>query len=431
VDLNTLESAPLLPDVFMDSFDVQGDYVSVCSLHPDTGEIQRMYMDLRTGLFLEPPVPGNYTDIFYRDGIWLCVSWRDFATVYAGTSREDFLRAEIGGDALQIVNSGTLLLTSEDGCNLSLHDLSGQCLSKVVLTESPYSYTCLAIIPSQAFGGYFMIITDHSGSLRLLFWDMTISRLGENISFAPIPEPAEAEAAVRIRAEELSIRYGLNILVGTDCNTDFYDFTAEPVTDWELVAHGLDTLEDALEDYPEDFFRQLRYGDVRRTEIHLVGSISATNSEYVDTYEAFVQENYDCHVMVADITQADVSTYYHEFSHIIDSYLEWDAMEREGALFSEETWCSLNPRWFDGYSYDYSWQQDVEDYTAFVGTYATINPTEDRAMVLEYAMVDFGRWTFENAQVLTEKLDYYCRCIRDAFDTSGWPDTVLWEQYLP
>jgi hypothetical protein len=52
-------------------------------------------------------------------------------------------------------------------------------------------------------------------------------------------------------------------------------------------------------------------------------------------------------------------------------------------------------------------------------------------MVLEYAMVDFGRWTFENAQVLTEKLDYYCRCIRDAFDTSGWPDTVLWEQYLP
>jgi hypothetical protein len=228
----------------------------------------------------------------------------------------------------------------------------------------------------------------------------------------------------------MSVRYGLSILVGTDCGTDFFDFTAETMMDWGLVDDALDTLEDALEDYPEGFFQQLRYGDVRRTEIHLVGSITAITYEYVDTYEAFVQENYDCHIMVADITQADISTYYHEFSHIIDSFLEWDAMDREDALFSEDAWCSLNPWWFDGYTYDYSWQQDMEDYTAFVGTYSTINPTEDRAMVLEDAMMDYGHWTFEDAAVLLEKLDYYCRCIRDAFDTSGWPDTVLWEQYL-
>jgi len=48
---------------------------------------------------------------------------------------------------------------------------------------------------------------------------------------------------------------------------------------------------------------------------------------------------------------------------------------------------------------------------------------------MQYAMAEYGSWTFEDAAVLLEKLDYYCRCIRDAFDTTDWPETVLWEQY--
>ena len=73
----------------------------------------------------------------------------------------------------------------------------------------------------------------------------------------------------------------------------------------------------------------------------------------------------------------------------------------------------------------------MQDYTCFVDSYSTIKPTEDRARVLEYGMSQYGSWTFEDAPVLLAKLDYYCRCIRDAFDTTGWPDQVLWEQYLP
>ena len=106
-------------------------------------------------------------------------------------------------------------------------------------------------------------------------------------------------------------------------------------------------------------------------------------------------------------------------------------MNRENALFNEDDWCGMNPGWFPGYTYDYSWEQYVQDYSAFVDSYSTINPTEDRARVLEYAMVDYGYWTFEGCEILLNKLDYYCCCIRNAFDTTGWPDTVLWEQYLP
>ena len=28
------------------------------------------------------------------------------------------------------------------------------------------------------------------------------------------------------------------------------------------------------------------------------------------------------------------------------------------------------------------------------------------------------------------KLEYLCRCIRDCFDTTGWPETTVWEQVL-
>ena len=161
-----------------------------------------------------------------------------------------------------------------------------------------------------------------------------------------------------------------------------------------------------------------------------MGTITATNSEYVDTYAAFVQDGYDRHVMVMDIYLSDETTYYHEFSHIIDSFLEWDAANREDALFSEEAWASLNPDWFPGYTWDYSWQQYVEDYSAFIDDYSTINPTEDRARVLEYAMAEYGYWNFYDCEVLTNKLEYYCSCIRDTFDTTGWPEDLLWEQYL-
>ena len=68
--------------------------------------------------------------------------------------------------------------------------------------------------------------------------------------------------------------------------------------------------------------------------------------------------------------------------------------------------------------------------TSFVDGYATISPTEDRARVMEYAMIESGEWTFRDSPVLQKKLDYYCRCIRDAFDTTGWKPTELWEQYL-
>ena len=37
---------------------------------------------------------------------------------------------------------------------------------------------------------------------------------------------------------------------------------------------------------------------------------------------------------------------------------------------------------------------------------------------------------FEPGSGLRAKLEYYAECIRDCFDTEGWPEVLPWEQVL-
>lgn len=62
----------------------------------------------------------------------------------------------------------------------------------------------------------------------------------------------------------------------------------------------------------------------------------------------------------------------------------------------------------------------------FVWSYACTFPTEDRATMMESAMsYDAGTMAWNPG--LLNKLKYYSQCIRDCFDTTGWPETLPWE----
>lgn len=430
LDLNTGEELPLLTGTeYIEYYTVHSDYITV-EYYTDSGMKAAAVLDLITGDVLHLPLEGAFNNIYYENGIWLADTYRDHYVAYVCDASGEPLRADLEYATLQMLDDGNILCIWDDGCHISLHDSKGAALAQTTLTSTPYSYMAATLIPSQSFGGYFVVATDYASSIRLLYWDTSIGEIGDDIPFAPIPEPSEWEAALRQRARQLQETYGLTIFLGEDAETSFYDFEAVYVTDWELVDEQMDVLEDALQDYPEGFFRQLRYGDIHCIEIHLVGNLNATTAEYVHTYEAFVQYEYDRFVMGVDLYLVNKETYYHEFSHMIDKFLEWDFYNREDAVFSEDGWNSLNPSWFPGYSYDYSRELFLVDDESFVDSYSTINPTEDRARVLEYAMADYGSWVFDDREILREKLAYYCRCIRDAFDTTGWPDDLLWEQYL-
>jgi len=78
----------------------------------------------------------------------------------------------------------------------------------------------------------------------------------------------------------------------------------------------------------------------------------------------------------------------------------------------------------------YALHHDRWDYNDkyFISSYACTYPTEDRATVWEQSMVG-NDYPFRN-KPLREKLEYYSRCIRDCFDTTGWPEVLPWEEVL-
>lgn len=430
LDLETGEERPILDaDTEVSYLDNSFGYLKVVYYHPDSGEECVVFLDLETGERFDAPFKGNRGCEFWN-GNFLLSGYEETFVYTLIPAEGGAVTVDLGHDNMELIDNGLILKNMNAGEQISIHDLSGRSLAQCSICEEGYSYEYFDLIPNETLGGYFLVLSNHGRGMRLLYWDTDKGQRGTDIAFAPVPEPSQQEAELQARVAQLEAEFGVDILIGEDAAGYFYDFAVQVVTDYEDIQDALDTLENALDDYPEGFFRQLRYGDIHSLKIHLMGAITATNSEYVDTYAAFVQDGFDSHVMVMDIYLSDEATYYHEFSHIIDSYLEWDAAEREDALFSEETWASLNPDWFPGYTWDYSWQQDVEDYGAFIDSYSTIKPTEDRARVLEYAMAEYGYWNFHEQEVLMNKLEYYCSCIRDAFDTTGWPEDLLWEQYL-
>lgn len=64
----------------------------------------------------------------------------------------------------------------------------------------------------------------------------------------------------------------------------------------------------------------------------------------------------------------------------------------------------------------------------FDSDYSMTYPTEDRATRFVAAMTQAP--LLEESPGMQKKLDYYAQCIRDCFDTEGWPEVVHWELVL-
>ena len=362
---------------------------------------------------------------------WLYEKYLEDYIYYLHIDGEEQLRFVPEESTITILPEGYLMRSTMDGTTLALYNMDGTSVSACTILENGNGYLTANPIWNEEQGGYFFILRNYDDVGRLIFWDISKTIENEDLVMEPLPETDAEQAALEARAAELEQKYGVTILVGDQCDTQFDEFSATLVSDWDRVITALDTLDQALSVYPNGFFRQLRFGYVQGIQIHLISDLQAHGSGRTGGgYNAFTQEQYDHYLMVMDIDESMVQTYYHEFSHIIDTYLQWCADNKEGVLYDNEYWCSLNPSWFTGYTYDYSQRLTLRDMTSFIDSYATISPTEDRARVMEYAMIDNCEWTYRNSPVLQKKLDYYSRCIRDAFDTTGWKPVELWEQYL-
>ena len=183
---------------------------------------------------------------------------------------------------------------------------------------------------------------------------------------------------------------------------------------------------------------QLLYGTQRKIEVHLVGTLTKRPSEETNlgftSFAGFAEQQEGKSVIAVDITRLGSleQTLYHEIAHLIDNKLAFDASLREDAIYSEEAWQALNPTTF-AYAESYHnlpmelYQEEYDAY--FIDIYSRTFSKEDRARIMEYAMVE-STWTFSASLGRLAKLEYWTDCIRDAFDTTGWSKQTIWEQTL-
>jgi hypothetical protein len=330
----------------------------------------------------------------------------------------------------------------------SCYDNRGNGIACVSYDCSEYLSRDAAFFEEDALG--FFLVYNADCQPYLLIWDYSQPTSG--MDSLPLSDLNQQETADDTEQQETENNtelpetdsteslYGVEIIYGEDIPDELSVYQLEPCTDEELLSEALDTLYESLDCYPEQFFRQLCFGENTGITIYLTGTITGSTEGMLTTPTGFTDSIDGRMVMVLDTEYLWDWQYTinHELSHMIDRRLEYRASYEEDSLFSEEVWNSFNPEdydylgTYDGYEENDLYYQYTE---YFADSYGTTFATEDRAELFGLAMSDYLGYFDEDSffaagAPTTEKYEYYCECIRDGFDTTGWDDVMPWEKIL-
>ena len=404
-------------------------------------------LNLTTGEIKDVPFEGSFYNVGYANDTWLATRMEEVPVQYIGNGDEINI-LKIKGDFSNIEmcleNKGLLSKRYDaDGfLGMSLYSMDGKFISKYE-NSLQGADTQNSLVWSEIDNGFFFLMMDVSGKDKLMFWDMSKVVSGEDLTVQPffeeqLPEEAVSKALYE-RAEEIGEKYGIEIRIAEQLDEDYLDFKVETMLDENQIEVALDVLEKGLSIYPENFLKQLLYGSIREIELHLGGALTSLTQPEGEvngfaSYAGFAQERYGKNVFVLDISDcSNLEAYlHHELFHLVEYKLNFDAMIREEAIYSEEEWMKLNPEGFSYADSTYILPEEIynEEYDVwFIDIYSRTTPKEDRARIMEYAMLgDYNMFIL--APHRQAKLEYLNRCIRDAFDTTGWLEKTVWEETL-
>ena len=245
---------------------------------------------------------------------------------------------------------------------------------------------------------------------------------------------------INARITALEQKYGFSIYFGPEVpkRIDYYDI--HQFKNKDKLSIALDSLEEIHDCFPDDFFTQLCYGDIRGMRIYLCGDISSGHSDMINEPSGFVNiiNNHNVIVLNCNYSWDFSYTVGHEISHLIDQRLTFIHTYDEKSEFSEGKWNSFNP---DSFSCDDSYANYNPDDPSshisgyFIDSYGMTLATEDRSEMFGTAIDNYINGIYDDARFtddspLRNKLDYYSRCIRDGFGAKDWPDTMAWESVL-
>ena len=394
-------------------------------------------LNLSTATLETLPMGGAISSGIRQNEIWLLRNSEadGVYTVVGNESANCFVWTD---SAVRLLSPRRHLLAADaSGRNLTLYETDGSFLSQCSLPQNSNAVDGSDFVWSGYWEGYFF--ADYmDDSCRLMFWDVFADTEGENLQMTPAEQTQQPqmvpEQQLYERAEELSARFGVDIRIAEQCALDYSSYDAYAIMDPVFIREALDLLEECLSMYPEGFFRQLTFGTIGTVRFELAGGL--TTKDGIDNHPpsvgGFAQNLGSYYLIALDGYTLMKQTVFHEVSHVIDARLKWDSMIREDALYSEDAWLALQP---EGFHYAMSYTEipaELLHFTEsgyFITDYSLTYPTEDRATLMEAAMSNFT-WNFEAGSGTRRKLQYYADCIRNCFDTEGWPQTTLWEQVL-
>ncbi|MCR5743522.1 MAG: hypothetical protein K6F92_07380 [Lachnospiraceae bacterium] len=254
-------------------------------------------------------------------------------------------------------------------------------------------------------------------------------------------------------AQALGYEKDLVIVIGDDVHEYddvAFDFNVEACNDENVLWQALAKIEKVTDQYPDGFFAQFKDENTPEGVILCLTGAMIGKEEYetVNQANGLASTTWTSHNVFIDVYGLEFEqTFYHEFSHVIDNYINNLVWLEDDPVFSEAKWNALNPEGFtyeDSYAnYDttdetfgqeytiYGYQSGVIDVNGvyFIDNYAMLFSTEDRARLTEYACVQTDNPALKSEK-LQAKLKYMSEYIRHYFDTTGWPEVTPWEKAI-
>lgn len=236
-------------------------------------------------------------------------------------------------------------------------------------------------------------------------------------------------AACQALARQIGQAHGIQVLVWEDAAAAEpwdYDIEAEYLV--PVLQRELTLLEDRLSHYPDGFLAAAasHFSGLKLCLVRSIRGSAESGSLDLATGLQFL-EGTTAHVAIAAGSFSEQAL-YHELFHVIETRI----LSESNAL---DHWEELNPA---GFRYDYDYTANTardsgvylfEDHRAFIDTYSMSFPKEDRARIMEYAMLPGNRELFRGG-TMQKKLRALCSGIRDAYDLEEYEAPLLWEQYL-
>lgn len=291
-------------------------------------------------------------------------------------------------------------------------------------------------IAGQGRDGLWLLLEDIAGDAVLCHWDLSAQacRIADSLIYTgprftrEQPDTAALDACA-LQAQRIGEKYGIQVLIAeAPLSVCPWDYTFETEYLAPVLSRELEELDKRLSAYPPEIFSgiQQQFSGLSICLVREIRGSPASGSVAQANGVQFFQGS-DSYIALAVGAYAERAL-YHELYHVMETRL----LTRSAAF---DRWDALNPADF-AYDYDYTANaaRQAEAYLqpenrSFIDRYSMSFPKEDRARIMECAMLEGSEDLF-SSPVMQAKLSLICQAIREAYQLKGSPKSYLWEQYL-